>query len=90
MLRPRLNLATCVVEDEVIILDRAEGQVHHLNLSASRIWAACDGDRTLEQITALVADEFERPLGSIRDDVASTLDTLQRLGLLVDDEPKAH
>src|SRR5262245_12987287 len=55
----RPDLTTCTVDGEVVIFDRAAGFVHQLNATASRIWDACDGTHSVEDIAAQLMERFE-------------------------------
>ena len=53
--------------DEVLVYDLESNEVHCLNGTAARVWALCDGEKTVSQIARLaVSDEVEP-------DVAETL-----------------
>ena len=80
---PRPGLATRVLNDEVVILDHAKGNVHRLNATASAIWNLCDGKNTAEEIAALLAAEFQLKLDQVLVDVRQTLADLEKLALLV-------
>jgi hypothetical protein len=73
---------------ELVILDRASGYVHQLNAAASRIWDACDGTRSPEDIAHCVAAAFEDPPDAVRllQDVRAALADFRRLGLLLDEQ----
>jgi hypothetical protein len=45
----------------------------YCNPSASVIWQLCDGQRTVEEITALLAESYPDSAGTIVADVESTL-----------------
>jgi len=78
----RADLLTRIIDDEVIILDRERGQVHHLNVTASCIWNQCDGATSPDAIAGRLAAEFGREQHDLDADVATTLDEFRRLGLL--------
>jgi PqqD family protein of HPr-rel-A system len=83
----RADLVTRTVDGEVVILDRATGNVHRLNATASFIWNHCDGTSTSAEIAARVATNFERTPEQVLADVTEALANLERLGLLA--QPKA-
>lgn len=49
--------------DEVLIYDLERNEVHCLNGSAARVWALCDGERTVAEIAQLVAPDLEGATG---------------------------
>ena len=46
------------IGEETVVYDVERLRAHSLEPLAARIWAACDGDRSVEQITAHVATEL--------------------------------
>ena len=78
----RADLLTRIIDDEVVILDRQRGHVHHLNVTASCIWNQCDGATTPDAIASRLAAEFGREQHDVDGDVATTLVEFRRLGLL--------
>jgi len=51
--------ASRVFNGEAVIVSPAENMVRMLNPVGSRIWELCDGTRTLDQIAAVLTNEFE-------------------------------
>jgi len=80
----RPDLTTCTVDGEVVVLDRGSGYVHHLNPTASEIWAACDGRHSAADIAARLEERFSGATGAAFQDVETTLAQLEQLGLLMD------
>ena len=83
---PRPGLATKVVAEEVVILDRASGTVHRLNATASVIWNLCDGKNSLDDIAAGLAAAFRRSPNEVLADVQQTIADLKKLNLLDTDQ----
>jgi PqqD family protein of HPr-rel-A system len=81
----RPDLVSRTLDDEVVILDRASGQVHRLNATASSIWRHCDGTAAAEEIAARVAAEFDEAPPHLLDEVIATIAEFARLGLLTRD-----
>jgi hypothetical protein len=81
----RSDVACRIVDDEVVILDRATGHVHRLNPTASCIWNHCDGLNTPEAIAGYLAEDFNQSPDAVVKDVIDTIQKLRRLGLLVDE-----
>ena len=56
--RPRTRRTQLLVQelpDEVLIYDMERNEVHCLNGSAARVWALCDGEKTIAEIARLIA-----------------------------------
>ena len=57
---PRRSDATVTVEldGEAVILDETHHRLHHLNATASLVWACCDGNGSVADIARDVAAAF--------------------------------
>src|SRR5262245_16659449 len=62
---------TVELDGEAVVLDEARNRLHHLNPTATLVWACFDGTGTIDEIAADLASEF----GSGHDDV--DVDVLQ-------------
>jgi hypothetical protein len=80
--RRRQDLVSRVVDDEILILDRAAGRVHRLNRTASYVWSACDG-RSASEVASEMAAHFDITSDTVLSDVETTLVNFRRLGLLL-------
>ena len=78
-IRPDLNERT--LEGETLILDRINGQIHHLNSTASYVWKQCDGSST-RAIAEKLAQAFQIDLASAEKDVSALLSEMTRMNLL--------
>jgi hypothetical protein len=78
-IRPDLNERT--FEGETLILDRINGQIHHLNSTASYVWKQCDGAST-RAIAEKLAQAFQIDLASAEKDVSALLSEMTRMNLL--------
>ena len=67
--RTRADLVEVELDDELVILDEASGDLHHLNHTASAIFALCDGTSTIAEIAHEVAALFDRTPQEIRPEV---------------------
>lgn len=81
---PKRNPDTSVeaVEDELLVLNQASHQVHHLNPSAAFVYECCDGVASVDEIVSAVVARFDVDLDSARHDVAETLTRLEKLELI--------
>ncbi len=82
-LRPSPNVQLDVLDGEIVLFHVARLEVLHLNRSATLIWHLCDGQRTIAEMCAILADAYPSAAGQIRDDVERTLRVLQEKGALV-------
>ena len=62
------------LDGELLLYHPAQTTILYCNPSASVIWQLCDGERTIEEISILLAAAFEQNLETITTDVESTLD----------------
>jgi carotenoid cleavage dioxygenase-like enzyme len=81
--RRRQDLMSRVVNDEIVILDRAAGRVHRFNPTATYIWHACDG-LSASEIAVRMAQDFDVAPEMVLDDIKATLSDFRQLGLVVD------
>ena len=71
------------LDGEVVVLD-AEGKlVRALNGTGARVWQLLDGRRTVQDICATIAEEFDAGPDLIRADVIAFLKDLCRMQLAV-------
>jgi hypothetical protein len=61
-----------------VLLDPESGEYYTLNEVGARIWALADGSRTVEEIAATLAAEYDAPDKAIRTDVLAVLGELER------------
>jgi hypothetical protein len=77
--RPGLNERTS--EGEVLILDRINGRIHHLNSTASYVWKQCDGS-SAKAIAEKLVQAFQIDLATAERDVIVVLTEMERMNLL--------
>jgi hypothetical protein len=87
------RLAIVTAEDRLLILplERRDPRPIVLSGASVHIWSAVDGERSLDQIVELLAEEFAIEPSDIESDVRDCFDELGALGLLVDNDcHRAH
>jgi len=77
--RPGLNERTS--EGEVLILDRINGRIHHLNSTASYVWKQCDGS-SAKAIAERLVQAFHIDLDTAERDIIVVLTEMERMNLL--------
>jgi len=70
-------------DEESILYDPNQGNVHILNETGASIWNLCDGKRTIEEIAKIIEEEFEAEDESVLEDVREFVDELEKQGLIV-------
>jgi len=84
-LRSRPDLKARVVDGETVLLDRAGGRVHQLNVTASFVWSKLDGSASPRDVATAVAEAFDvDPQTAVRD-VDALLEQFRALNLLTVD-----
>ena len=61
-----------------ILLHLDTGQFYELEAVGARIWELCDGHRSLAEVVALLAEEYDAPLDTIHADTRELLADLDR------------
>ena len=78
----RVDLVERIIDGETVILDRAGGNVHRLNATASCVWSQLNGENSPSDIAAYVATQFDSAPDTVVDDVIKAIESLGELGLL--------
>jgi PqqD family protein of HPr-rel-A system len=80
--RARDDLTVVELDGEAVIYDEVGGDLHHLNSSATIIFALCDGTQTARQISAEIAQAFSLSPQEVEPQVRTVVRDLRRAGLL--------
>jgi len=69
--------------DDWLLFNVRDGNYYSLNDIGGRIWELCDGTRTVSQLVAAIAAEYNAPTEIIEKDIAELLEGLQNGKLIV-------
>ncbi len=70
------------VEDELVLYDPRNDHAHVLNATAAVVWWMCDGEHSVDQIVAELADLYDTESSRIAGDVSTVLKDLASSGLI--------
>jgi len=70
--------------DSLLLLDPESGRYYTLDEVGARIWALCDGDRSIAEIVSALCEEYDAPPGDVESDARELLDELAGERLVVD------
>jgi hypothetical protein len=76
------GVAERLLDDELVLYLASDETVHVLNRTGAAVWALCDGNRDVDQVTNEVAELFGQRPSNIREDVEVIVDELARVGLI--------
>lgn len=85
---PSEDVVAREIEGEMLIIPVVAGigdkddELYTLSETGQAIWQKLDGSRTLKEVAALLAAEFEGPSGEIEEHVLGFASELTRRGLL--------
>jgi methyltransferase-like protein len=85
-LKRRNGVQSRLVDGEMIVLDREHDLIHQFNKVATFIWEQCDGQRSVAEIANAVCDNFEVDDATAVKEVVETLEKLQDLELIGNDQ----
>ena len=86
---PSEDVVAREIEGEVIIVPLVSGigdaddELYTLSDTGQAIWQELDGRRTLKDVAAVLADEFNAPLAELENDVLGFVTEMTRRGILV-------
>lgn len=69
-------------DDGVVVLNPNDGQYFSLDDIGGRIWEQCEGERSVAEIAAALAQEYDAPPSVIQGDALELLDELAAEGLV--------
>ena len=70
------------VGGETVVLDRRRRRIHQLNATASFVWQRCDGRHAVNDIAALLVDDYDVDPVIAEKDAADTVRQFAEAGLL--------
>ncbi len=70
------------LEDRVVILDRLEGELLHLNDLGARIWQELSPGKRLRDLASLLQEDFEAPLEVMEKDICRFVAQLEKMELV--------
>ena len=71
-----------LLDDEIVLYHPTDTRMLYFNQTASLIWQLCDGERSVEQITALLAAAYPEAETDIPADVQATLEDFLKQGCI--------
>jgi len=82
---PRQNedTASRSIDDAAYVLNPETSELHAFNEVGGRIWDLIDGERTLQAVAQIIADEYEVEPTVAEADVLEFAETLQEKGILL-------
>jgi hypothetical protein len=81
--KPIVNVATEVVDGEVLLYHPGQTRAVYLNPTAAVVWGLCDRNRSVGEIIRVIAESYPDAGASLTDDVLQTLKSLRECGVLV-------
>ena len=87
-LRPRDSVLKQEAAGTLVLLTLDEGRYYALDDAGGCAWELCDGQRTVAEIAALLADEYEAPQAEIERDLLELFRDLADENLLVENSRK--
>jgi hypothetical protein len=76
------GVASRVYGEDAVLISPNEGMVRMLNPTATRIWQLADGTRSVDEIAAILTDEFDVNLFQARRSVTRLLTELAEKHLI--------
>jgi hypothetical protein len=77
------DVATEIIDDEVLLYDPRQTRAVHLNATAALVWGLCDGLRSVDEITRLIEECYPDASAALRQEVQVALKELLENGVLV-------
>jgi hypothetical protein len=78
----REDVASRLVDGEMIVLDRQRGFIHQLNKTATFVWERCDGKHRADEIAMRMCENFTVDEPTALHDVIHILNELRKLALV--------
>jgi coenzyme PQQ biosynthesis protein PqqD len=72
--------------NDFLLFNMRDGNYYSLNEVGCKIWELCDGTRTVAQLIAALATEYDAPAEILTSDVLELLEELQNGKLILENE----
>jgi hypothetical protein len=72
------------LDGEMVLYNPVDHRIHHLDQRATLVWHMLDGEATIAELAADIADAFGAPLDEVTADLLTLVGDLQAEGLLID------
>jgi hypothetical protein len=82
-------ISAVVLDGEAVLYDEHTGRVHHLNPSGTIVWRLLDGEATIAEIAAAIAEAAGAEVDVVVADVVGLVTMLGQLGVIVGIDPAA-
>lgn len=53
------SIGTRTFDDILILIDHQHAILHEMNSVATRVWALCDGNHSIQDMTSVICEEFD-------------------------------
>ena len=70
------------LHDELVMMDLEQGKYFSLNPVATRIWDLLEKEKTLDELCALLTEEYDVESNQCMDEVRELLEEMEKLGLV--------
>jgi hypothetical protein len=71
------------LDEETLVVDPSRREVHLLNETATRVWQLCESPRSIDELVAVLAEEYDAPADDLRRGVTELVEGLRDKSLLV-------
>lgn len=79
---PAPNIVKQIVDDEGLLLDTDNQQIHHLNETALVLWEHCESGSAIDKMVSDFIQRYDVDEQTARKDIMHTLDSWEQLGLV--------
>lgn len=78
----RVDILVEKIDEEIVIYDPHNHNIHHLNPMATIVWELCDVSQSPQEITRELTDTLKADPAQVEKDVSETLDQFHKKGLI--------
>ena len=78
----RVDILVEKIDEEIVIYDPQNHNIHHLNPMATVVWELCDVSQSPQEITREIVDTLQADPSKVEKDVLETLDQFYKKGLI--------
>ena len=84
--KTRDDLAVVELDGELVIYDEEQGNLHHLNQTASLVFSLFDGSATVKEHASDIGSAYDMPIEEIERQIRALIRQFRKSGLLMPSE----